>query len=244
MSSAPPLRKLRQAWARFWARRSGPSLWGKIAGTLAAWHVPPYKGRIWLAEISDRGYIAPDATIHHNQLRLGQHVFVGSRAVIFQWDGGGPVELGDRTQMLDGAFVETGQGGIIRVGARSRIHRGSHLIAYKEPILIGNDVGIAQNCALYSYNHGIAAGRPISQQPLESRGPIIIEDYVWLGVGAIVLDGVRIGTGAVIGAGAVVTRDVPAGAIAVGAPARVVGMRAESSQKLQASGVGPGVLPR
>lgn len=59
------------------------------------------------------------------------------------------------------------------------------------------------------------------------NGPIIIEDDVWLGYGVIVLSGVRIGRGAIIGAGSVVTKDVPAGAIAVGMPARVMRMRAD-----------------
>ena len=53
----------------------------------------------------------------------------------------------------------------------------------------------------------------------------MIEDDVWLGVGVTVLDGVRIGQGAVIAAGAVVTSSVPAGAIAGGVPARIIGMR-------------------
>ena len=59
----------------------------------------------------------------------------------------------------------------------------------------------------------------------------MIEDDAWLGVGVIVLSGVRIGKGAVIGAGAVVSRDVPDGAIAMGVPARVVKMRAELAKE-------------
>lgn len=229
MRMPTPLRKLRHQWARFWASLSGTSLFGKIAGMLAAWHVPPYKGRIWLAELSEKGYISPSATIYHKEFRAGEHVLIGDRVIIFQSDGGGPIELGDQTMIYGDALLETGQKGSIRIGTGSRVHRGSHLIAYKEPILIGQDVGIAQNCALYSYNHGIAPGRSISTQPLVSKGPTIVEDHVWLGVGVIVLDGVRIGTGAVIAAGAVVTQDVPPNAIAAGVPARVVGIRGEVS---------------
>src|SRR6185503_16680288 len=65
-------------------------------------------------------------------------------------------------------------------------------------------------------------GAPYSVQPLQTKGGITIEDDVWLGHGAIVLSGVRIGKGAVVGAGSVVTRDVPAGAVVAGAPARVI----------------------
>jgi acetyltransferase-like isoleucine patch superfamily enzyme len=71
-------------------------------------------------------------------------------------------------------------------------------------------------------------GIPMSHQSLHSKGPIIVEDDVWLGVGVTVLSGVRIGKGSVVGAGAVVTHDVPEGAIVAGVPARVIKMRAEA----------------
>jgi acetyltransferase-like isoleucine patch superfamily enzyme len=60
-----------------------------------------------------------------------------------------------------------------------------------------------------------------------SRGDILIEDDAWIGFGVIVLDGVHIGSGAVIGAGSVVTRDIPANAIAAGIPAKVIRMRSD-----------------
>jgi acetyltransferase-like isoleucine patch superfamily enzyme len=84
---------------------------------------------------------------------------------------------------------------------------------------------IAPNCAFYPYDHGILPGKPIREQPLETKGDIIVGDEAWLAFGVIVLSGVKIGSGAVIGAGSVVTSDIPDGAIAVGAPARVVKMR-------------------
>jgi acetyltransferase-like isoleucine patch superfamily enzyme len=65
---------------------------------------------------------------------------------------------------------------------------------------------------------------------LQSKGSIVIGDEAWLGFGVIVLGGVRIGEGAVIGAGSVVTQDVPDGAIAMGVPARVVKMRSDLAQ--------------
>ncbi len=86
---------------------------------------------------------------------------------------------------------------------------------------------IAPNCALYPYDHGVAPDKPISAQPLQSKGSITIEDGAWLAFGVIVLGGVRIGKGAVIAAGSVVTTDIPDGAIATGAPARVVKMRSD-----------------
>jgi acetyltransferase-like isoleucine patch superfamily enzyme len=61
-----------------------------------------------------------------------------------------------------------------------------------------------------------------SQRPAVLTQPVVIEDDVWVGIGAIILKGVRVGRGARIGAGAVVTSDVPAGASVAGNPARVV----------------------
>jgi acetyltransferase-like isoleucine patch superfamily enzyme len=91
-------------------------------------------------------------------------------------------------------------------------------------------VQIAPYCAFYPYNHSFKPGEPIVRQPLQTKGDIIVGDDVWLGTGVIVLDGVTIGKGAVIGAGSVVTKSIPADAIAFGVPARVVKMRSELRQ--------------
>ena len=214
-------------WVRFWMRFAGLNRCGRIATRLAVWGAPPYRARRYFASLYPHGYVAPSATIYHTDVRLGEHVFIGDRVVFFQAAHGGRVELGDRVSVFGDVNFETGQGGSITIGAGSRVHRGCNLIAYLAPIQIGCDVGMAQNCTFHSYNHGIAPGEPISQQPLQTKGPIVIDDHAWLGIGVIVLSGVRIGKGAVIGAGAVVTNDIPDGAIAVGSPARVVKMRSD-----------------
>ena len=214
-------------WGAFWMRYAGLNFFGRIATRLATWGAPPYKARRYLSGLYPQGYVAPSATIYHTDLQLGDYIFIGDRVIFFQHENGGRVELAERVIVFGDVLFETGQGGSITLGARSRVHRGCHLIAYLAPIQIGCDVGIAQNCAFYSYNHGVAPGEPISKQPLQTRGAIVIDDHAWLGVGVIVLSGVRIGKGAVIGAGAVVTDDIPDGAIAVGAPARVVKMRSD-----------------
>jgi acetyltransferase-like isoleucine patch superfamily enzyme len=95
-------------------------------------------------------------------------------------------------------------------------------------VRIGSDALIALGCAIYPYDHGIAPDRPISDQPLTSRGSVTIGDGAWLGFGVIVLGGVESGEGAVIGADSVVTRDGPDGGIATGAPARLVKLRADA----------------
>jgi maltose O-acetyltransferase len=93
-------------------------------------------------------------------------------------------------------------------------------------ITIGRKVSIAPsvilvtdsapgNSELLMHNAGVSHG-------MIRRAPIIIEDDVWIGAGAIVLPGVRIGRGAIIGAAAVVTKDVPAATVVAGVPARIL----------------------
>jgi len=135
------------------------------------------------------------------------------------------VALNDRVHLVGDIYIETGQGGSLKIGSDTYIQPRCQFSAYLAPIEIGFGVQIAPNCAFYPYDHGCAPGELISKQPLKTKGGIIIDDDALLGYGVIVLSGVRIGKGAVIGAGSVVTRDVPDGAIAVGAPARVIKMR-------------------
>lgn len=213
------------SWARFWMRFARPGPLGRMATRLASFMAPPYKGRCYLARYNPTGYVAPSAVLHHRDLRLGANVFIGERVLIYENRTSGPVQLGDRVHIHNEIIVEIGPGGSLRVGQDTHIQARCQITSYEAPIEIGSGVQIGPYCAFYSYDHGFAAGQPISHQPLQTKGPIRIEDDVWLGVGVIVLSGVRIGEGAVIGAGAVVTSDVPAGAIAVGQPARVVRMR-------------------
>jgi acetyltransferase-like isoleucine patch superfamily enzyme len=201
---------------------------GRVATRLAAWAVPPYKGRCLLAQQSPRGYISPRSTIYHSDLRLRKHVYIGDGVVIYQDRNGGPVVLGEGAHLHDDIVVEIGPGGSLTIGAHTHIQPRCQITAYKSSIDIGQRVQIAPHCAFYSYDHGMVPGIPMSHQSLHSKGPIIVEDDVWLGVGVTVLSGVRIGKGSVVGAGAVVTHDVPEGAIVAGVPARVIKMRAEA----------------
>ena len=208
-------------------RYSGVNPMGRFSSRMASMAVPPFYGRHRLARLSKRGYISPSANIHHADLRLEDEIFLDDRVLIYQDQGGGPVELAYRVSIHRDSIIQTGFDGSVKIGARTSIQPRCQFSAYKGLIQIGSHVQIAPNCAFYPYNHGFAPGKLIMEQPLESKGGIIIEDDAWLGVGAIVLDGVRIGRGAVIGAGSVVTHSIPDGAIAVGVPARMVRMRSE-----------------
>jgi acetyltransferase-like isoleucine patch superfamily enzyme len=215
------------SWSRVWMRFAGLSRLGRIATRLAAWSTPPYKGRCYLSALNRRGYVSPSATIHHSALQLGPNVFIGDRVVIFESDGGGSVDIGERARLWGDSLLETGEGGSITVGPQARIHRGVHLIAYKAPILIGRDSSVSVGSIFHSYDHGMAPDIPYITQPLQTKGPIIVGDHAWVGAGVIVSSGVRIGHHAVVAAGSVVTHDIPDGAIAAGVPARVIKKRSE-----------------
>ena len=213
------------SWMRFWMSWSAWGYLGRISTAMATWLAPPYYARRCLARYHPQGYIAPGATIYHQLLQLGKNIFIGDRTIIFQDRNGGKVVLGDRVHLYGDIYIQTGDAGTVTIGKDSHIQPHCYFSGYKAGIEIGCNVQIASSCAFYSYAHGIAPDRLIKEQPLTTKGGIIIEDDVWLGYRAIVLDGVCIGQGAVIGAGSVVTKDIPAGAIAVGAPARVIKMR-------------------
>lgn len=218
-------------WTRFWMRYAGLNSFGRIATRLAVLFAPPYYGRCFFARLNPKGYISPSATVHHNSINFGRNIFIGDNVVIYQDKDGGSVELGDRVHIYGETYIQTGSGGSLKIGDNSHIQPRCQISAYKASVFIGSEVQIAPNCAFYPYNHGVEPDKLIQEQPLQSRGDIIVGDDAWLGYGVIVLDGVHIGKGAVIGAGSVVTDDIPDGGIAVGVPARVVKMRGDISQE-------------
>jgi acetyltransferase-like isoleucine patch superfamily enzyme len=213
-------------------RHAGLDRVGRFATRLATWFAPPHKASYKLAGMNPLGYIAPTVTIHHSDLRLGKNVLIGDRVILYQAEQGGPIQLGDRVAVLRDTAIETGFGGSVSVGTSTWIHPRGQVNAYLGSIHIGQGVDIAPNCAFYAYDHGFLADKTIREQPLETKGDIIIEDHAWIGIGVIVLSGVRIGRGAVIGAGSVVTKNIPKNAIAFGVPAHVVKMRSDGKNRV------------
>jgi len=106
----------------------------------------------------------------------------------------------------------------IRIGARTFVNFG--LVALDvAPITIGDDVQIGPNVQLLTPTHPVEA--EARRAKWEAARPITIGSNAWLGGGVIVLPGVSIGENTVVGAGAVVSRDLPANVVAVGNPARI-----------------------
>lgn len=111
----------------------------------------------------------------------------------------------------------------IAIGQGTYVNRYTMLDAHTE-ISIGRNCMIGPHCYITDANHGRAPGVVVKDQQMEPR-PVVIEEDVWLGAGVVVLPGVRLGRGCVIGAGAVVTDDVPEQAVFAGVPARAIGSR-------------------
>ena len=113
-----------------------------------------------------------------------------------------------------GFHVAVNRGAVLTLG--SGYANNNVTIDCHEAITLGEDVVISKGVTLRdSDNHSLEGAEARS-------APIVIEDHVWIGLHATVLKGVRIGAGAVVAAGAVVTRDVPARALVGGVPARVI----------------------
>jgi galactoside O-acetyltransferase len=129
-----------------------------------------------------------------------------------------------------GAYLHCGDQAWCEGAGGISIGRGSYVGPYcvlfgMGGIEIGEQVMIAPGAVLSSVQHPWDdTSRPMYEQP-RVYGRIAIEDDVYIGSNAVVTPGVRIGRGAVIGAGAVVTRDVPSWTLAVGVPARAVAAR-------------------
>lgn len=113
----------------------------------------------------------------------------------------------------------------ITIGDRVSINYDCHIGCVNE-ITIGNDVLLASRVYISDHSHGSQdyhdIDLPPSARKVFSKGPVVIEDGAWIGEGASILPGVRIGRHAVVGANAVVTRDVPPYTIVGGVPARVL----------------------
>lgn len=130
------------------------------------------------------------------------------------------IVIGRKTLIQSG--FRFGTKGKITIGKECRINEN----VYIQSAVIGNYVLIAPNVAILASSHDFANKTiPMLYQGDTAINPVIIEDDVWIGRNAIILPGVRIGKGAIVGAGAVVTKNVPQEAIVGGVPARLLKYR-------------------
>jgi acetyltransferase-like isoleucine patch superfamily enzyme len=172
------------------------------------------------------GCVVVFPNVHAHASRRSTVCGAGTLSLGVRWDGLRylPSELNlrpDSRLVVQGEFsVYTGFHISVAPGATLRFGSGyinnTSTIDCFHSITIGHRVAISKNVTIRdSDNHSIDGAREIG-------APVVIEDDVWIGLNAVVLKGVRIGAGAVVAAGAVVTRDVPPRSLVGGVPARVL----------------------
>ncbi len=141
------------------------------------------------------------------------------------------LEVGRKGQVRFGRFVWLGDGtkvrcheGEVEIGAKTVIGQECTISAYQR-VRIGEQCVIADRAMFIDFDHGVVeVERPIRLQGIYKRD-VEVGSNVWIGYGACILRGVRVGDNSIVGTNAVVTRDVPANAVVAGVPARVVRMR-------------------
>lgn len=157
-----------------------------------------------------------------SRIKLGTNVYISGNSRIIS-ETSGDIDIGNNCKIGTMTIVED-RGGSIAIGDNTAVN--SFCVLYGHGGLrIGKNVLIATHVLLIPANHHFSDPNRLIREQGETKEGIVIEDDVWIGAGAIVLDGVRIGTGSVIGAGAIVTKDIPPRSIAVGNPARVIKTR-------------------
>lgn len=132
------------------------------------------------------------------------------------------VKVGKKVTLYPGVYL---WGRNIEFGDNVNIGMNTVIFA-KKGVTIGNNTNIAGQCYIIDTNHGTKAGRLIREQEDDvAENGIFIGDDVWIAAQCVILKGSKINDGAVIGAQSLVNCEIPANAIAVGTPAKVIGYR-------------------
>jgi galactoside O-acetyltransferase len=126
------------------------------------------------------------------------------------------VTPGKAFSMMSPCYIYTNNGGYINTGDHLSLNHNVTIDASDHgSIIIGDDVAIGPNTVLRSSNHDHINGGHIP-------GKIHIENHVWIGANCVILPGTTIGKGAIVGAGSIVTKSIPANVVAVGNPCRPI----------------------
>jgi len=157
----------------------------------------------------------------------------------WRWQTDGPVFFGKRLelQIAPGATIRFGRFTWIGDGTKIRCHQGEVAIGAKtvlgqectisayRRVVIGEQCVIADRAMLIDFDHGVVdVERPIRLQGIYMRD-VTVGSNVWIGYGACVLRGVRVGDNSILGTSSVITKDVPANAVVAGVPAKLLRMR-------------------
>lgn len=130
------------------------------------------------------------------------------------------IPVGKGTKIQKGVYIGSGNG--VSIGSYCQINEKVRL----DNVTIGNNVMIARECIVLGKTHlNDDVNVPMAEQGRSEAYSSFIEDDVWLGLRVIVMPGTRIGKGSIIGAGAVVTKDIPPYTVWGGVPAKLIKIR-------------------
>jgi acetyltransferase-like isoleucine patch superfamily enzyme len=162
----------------------------------------------------------------------------------WRWETDGPVffgrglqlQIAKKGQVRFGRFTWIGDGtkircheGLVEIGAKTVMGQECTISAYQR-VRIGEQCVIADRAMFIDFDHGVVeVERPIRQQGIYKRD-VVVGANVWIGYGACLLRGVRVGDNSILGTYTVVTKDIPANAVVGGIPARVIRMRETPSE--------------
>lgn len=161
--------------------------------------------------------------------KVGKCVYIGKMSLL---KGAKYVRLADNVTISERCVIEVYDSyrsqrfsPILTIGINSHLGDDGHITCINR-VQIGNNVLMGRKVFITDNAHG-ASDRNLldtapNKRPLASKGGVIIEDNVWIGEMVCIMPGVRIGKGSIIGANAVVTKDVPPYSVAVGNPARII----------------------
>jgi acetyltransferase-like isoleucine patch superfamily enzyme len=183
----------------------------------------------WLLHKLGRGSIVGRAVVLRcpAQIDVGAGVMIDDLVVLDAKGAASRIELGHQILVGRGSILSCNEA-TIRIGNFVSIGPFC-FFASKSHIHVGSNVSIGSGTHLMAGGHAFdALDTPVIRQARLSKG-IVVEDNVWLGSGVTVLDGVTIGHDSIVGAGSVVSKDVPAWSVMLGNPARVVQKRQQAA---------------
>ncbi len=169
--------------------------------------------RVWISGWVDL-VLAGEST-----LSLGNDVFI-PRTVQIRGNDRGRIIIGDSVSIESWARLAVAHDATLKVGNRVGIGPYNIFNAFDD-LTVGDETMFGPFVNINCADHGIELGKPMREQ-MGTYAPVTIGRDCWLGALVVVLKGVTIGDGAVIGAGSVVTRDIPPYTIAAGVPAKVI----------------------